>query len=214
MTQNLIDGFLDFRRQAYDSPHGTMRALMKLGQSPDYFIISCIDSRGNPGNVFQSQPGTFFSHKAMGAIVRPYKKGTALAAALQFALKYNKVKHIIILGHTGCGAVKALIDNIPDEDIASFVDVARSALNTAKKLASAEETHDDLYRHAEEQIVLQSAENLRGYPPVQQALSDERITIKPWLFDMHEGDLLEYSPDHAQFLSLIHTAPTEKRAHA
>jgi carbonic anhydrase len=213
MTQKLIDGFLDFRAGAYDSAESAMRDLVKLGQSPDYFIISCIDSRGNPGTIFKPAPGTFFAHKAMGAIVRPYKKGTALAAALQFALEYNKVGKIIILGHTGCGAVKALVEGMPDEEISSFVEVARAGLDKAKALASDEETHDDLYRHAEEQIVLQSAENLKSYPSVAKALRENRVTITAWLFDMHEGDLLEYAPDKNEFVSLI-TPDMKKKRHA
>jgi carbonic anhydrase len=141
MTNKLIEGFLKFRAEAYESLQGLMPQLVKSGQTPDYFIISCIDSRGNPGTIFRPEPGTFFAHKAMGAIVRPYKKGTALAAALQFALEYNNVKEIIILGHTGCGAIKALVEGLPDEEISSFVEVARAGLDEAKKRVSAEDTH-------------------------------------------------------------------------
>lgn len=213
MTKNLIDGFLNFRSGAYDSAGGVMRDLVKLGQSPDYFIVSCIDSRGNPGTIFQPAPGTFFAHKAMGAIVRPYKKGTALAAALQFALEYNKVSQIIILGHTGCGAVKALVEGMPDEEISSFVEVARAGLEKAKALASDDESHDDLCRHAEEQIVLESAENLKTYPSIAKALREKRVSIKAWLFDMHDGDLLEYAVDQKEFVSLI-TPEMKKKHHA
>lgn len=211
MTKNLIDGFLNFRSGAYDGADGIMRDLVKLGQSPDYFIISCIDSRGNPGTIFQPAPGTFFAHKAMGAIVRPYKKGTALAAALQFALEYNKVSQIIILGHTGCGAVKALVEGLPDEEISSFVEVARAGLEKAKALASDDETHDDLYRHAEEQIVLESAENLKSYPSVAKALREGRVTIAAWLFDMHDGDLLAYDPEQKRFLSLTQSPQSKSQ---
>ena len=200
MTEALIQGFLKFREEAYNSEDGLMPYLVKHGQSPKHFIISCIDSRANPGTVFKAVPGKFFSHKAMGAIVRPYKHGTALAAALQFALHHNNVETIIVLGHTGCGAVKALINNIEDSDISSFVEVAREGLNNAKAICHDEE---HLHRAAEEQIVLQSGKNLESYPSVKEALKENRLEIKPWLFDMSAGDLLEYDWNREKFISLI-----------
>ena len=169
-----------------------MPRLVKEGQSPEYFMISCIDSRSNPGTIFNAAPGTFFAHKAMGAIVRPYKKGTALAAALQFAIEYNNIKNIIILGHTGCGAIHALVNDIDDKEITSFLDVAQSGLERAKKKCGNEYTPDRLQRCAEEEIILQSAKNLTTYPSVAKALKENRIEITPWLFSMEYGSLLEY----------------------
>lgn len=202
MTDDLIKGFLKFRKTAYGGKDALMPALIRDGQNPDYFIISCIDSRGNPGTIFNAPPGAFFAHKAMGAIVRPYRKGTALAAALQFALTYNGVKTIIVLGHTGCGAVKALVEKIDDSEILSFVTVARAGLEKARHHVE-NNTEECLYRHTEEQIVLLSIENLKSYPSVQQALDEGRLTIKPWLFDMHKGDLLEYDHNQQGFISLV-----------
>jgi carbonic anhydrase len=205
MSDNLIEGFLKFREHTYEGHSALMPQLVREGQSPDYFIISCIDSRANPGTIFQAVPGLFFAHKAMGAIVRPYKKGTALAAALQFALNYNDVREIIVLGHTGCGAVHALIDNIEDEEIASFVEVAREGLHKAEELAGNMSDHNDLHRHAEEQIVLLSVRNLREYPSVKAALQKNKVILRPWLFDMTTGDLLEYEEKSGNFVSLLNT---------
>lgn len=199
MTQNLIAGFKAFRAEAYEGETPVMPELVEQGQNPDYFIISCIDSRSNPGTIFRPAPGTFFAHKAMGAIVRPYKKGTALAAALQFALHHQNVKKIIILGHTNCGAVKALVEGIEDDEIRSFVQVAQQGLDRAKELEACSNHHDDLFRHAEEQIVHLSKENLLTYPSVQDALKTGKTEIKCWLFEMEHGHLLEYDEDAGRF---------------
>lgn len=179
-----------------------MPQLVQNGQNPELFIISCIDSRGNPGTIFNAVPGLFFAHKAMGAIVRPYKKGTALSAALQFALAYNKVRDIVILGHTGCGAIKALVEQIEDEEISSFINVAHKGLERARHACGESCAHADLLRLTEEQIVLQSAENLRDYPSVREALREERVRIHPWLFDMDDGDILGYNDATKAFESI------------
>ncbi|MDB2683178.1 hypothetical protein N9Z27_02895 [Alphaproteobacteria bacterium] len=186
MGQTLLEGFKKFKTEAYDGDCSLMDALVKNGQDPEYFMISCVDSRGNPGTIFRPEPGTFFAHKAMGAIVRPYKQGTALAAALHFALTYNKVKTIIVLGHTQCGAVEALVNDLQDEEISSFVDVAQKSIRSTP-------------RKTEEQIVLHSAENLLGYPSVAKALEEDRVKILPWLFDLEAGEILEFKSETEQF---------------
>ena len=201
MTDRLIEGFHSFRAKEYDDEAASMPALVRDGQKPEYFIISCIDSRANPGVIFQPPPGTFFAHKAMGAIVRPYEQGTALAAALQFALIHMKVQNIIILGHTECGAIKALADNIQDEEIASFVQVAQKGMQAARdKVDTQNETA--LLRQAEKEIVLQSTENLKTYPSVASALNDGALTLKSWVFEMGHGNLLEYDEAKKDFVTL------------
>lgn len=214
MANKLLEGFKKFRKDAYGHPDALMPQLVKDGQTPDYFIISCIDSRGNPGTIFRPEPGTFFAHKAMGAIVRPYKKGTALAAALQFALNYNDVKEIIVLGHTGCGAVKALVEKLDDEEISSFVEVAKVGLHRAEERCGDSCTHEELLRHTEEEIVLESMRNLKSYPSVYVALSEERLTIKGWLFDMTKGQILEYNQDKKEFIEITKDAKEKLSNHA
>jgi len=202
MTKKLIEGFQQFRKETYENGSGLMPRLIKDGQSPEYFIISCIDSRSNPGTIFRAEPGTFFGHKAMGAIVRPYEKGTALAAALQFALIHNQVKDVIVLGHTGCGAIKCLVEKIDDDEISSFIDVAQKGLEQVRQTCPAGCSHDALLRMTEEQIVLLSVENLKTYPSVARAISENRVIIRPWIFDMESGNLLEYCTKKECFIPI------------
>lgn len=195
MPQNLIDGFKKFISAQYHGENPLMPFLVAEGQDPEYFIVSCIDSRSHAGVIFQSPPGTFFSHKAMGAIVRPYKSGTALAAALQFALEYNNVKTIILLGHTSCGAVKALIEDIDDPEISSFIAVAKEGLHNAEN----DDNAVPLQRRAEEHILKLSRRNIETYPSVAKALKENRAVIKTWLFDMHEAALFECDDQTHEF---------------
>jgi carbonic anhydrase len=202
MADPLLEGFKKFRKAHYEGRNAVMPRLAAEGQTPTHFIISCIDSRSNPGTIFQPVPGTFLAHKAMGAIVRPYKKGTALSAALQFAIVHNKVTEIVILGHTGCGAIKAMVDKIDDDEVSSFIDVAQTGLKKARDLCGPRCAPSDLLRHAEEQIVLLSLENLKGYPSVKNALAAGTLIIKSWLFDMDSGNLLEHDEKTDKFLAI------------
>ncbi len=196
MTKDLIKGLQSFKHYHYHHDSDLMNDLVELGQDPRYFIISCIDSRCNPGTIFRAQPGIFFAHKAMGAIVRPYQKGTALAAALQFALNYNNVKIVIVLGHTQCGAIKALAENLDDPEITSFINVAKSALAKAQSCCT---NHEDVLAKTEQETVLESTKNLKNYPSVAKALEENRIEVKSWLFDIKTGNLLEHDEKTNQF---------------
>ncbi len=212
MTKDLIKGFKSFKNHEYgDASDNLMQHLVEDGQSPKYFIISCIDSRTDPGTIFHTRPGSFFAHKAMGAIVRPYKQGTALAAALQFAVEYNNVEQIIVLGHTKCGAVKALIDGLDDPEISSFINVAKNALTKVKSCC---DESDDITERTEQEVVLESAENLKTYPSIAKALEENSVKISPWIFDMETGDILEYDKASKEFkIITTNTTKIEDRKH-
>lgn len=203
MTDKLIQGFENrFRPKAYEGEKPLMPELVSYGQKPEYFVVSCADSRSDPGTIFDAQPGVFFGFKAIGAIVRPYKTGTALAASLQFAINTLQIKKIILLGHTHCGAIKALHDNTDDPEIKEFIDVAHDAMDQAREIADKTpqiETQEDLLRLAEEQVLLASAENLKSYPSVRDALAEDRVKIESWIFDMEHGHMFRYANRSGKF---------------
>lgn len=208
MTDDLIKGVQDFKYYHYLQDNDLMTTLAEEGQNPKYFIISCIDSRCNPGTIFRARPGIFFSHKAMGAIVRPYKSGTALAAALQFAITYQNIETVIVLGHTKCGAVKALVEDLDDAEIRGFIDVARHGHEKSKRDY---QTNDDILAATEKEVVLESLKNLETYPPIKSALKNKKLTMKAWQFDIMSGDLFEYNIKTKNFMILNGEPATNDR---
>lgn len=203
MTEALLKGFMEFCADVYDGESSIMGKLVEGGQRPEYFIISCIDSRSNPGTIFRPDPGTFMAYKAMGAIVRPYKKnekGSSLAAALQFALHHCNVRKIILLGHTRCGAVQALVNKIDDPEISGFIDVAQAAVAKAKAKCGTSVDHAELLYRTEEQLVMLSMENLKSYPSVSTLLKSGELEIVPWLFEMETGTLKKHDPETDSFI--------------
>lgn len=210
MPDDLLRGFERFRKEAYFDERSIMQDLVEKGQNPNCFVISCIDSRCNPATIFKSSPGKFFTFNAMGAIVRPYETGTALSAGLQFGIEHKNIEYIILMGHTGCGAIEALVDNLEDEEIGSFITVAQQGLENAKKIT---QDGGNLYRIAEEQILLESRKNLQTYPVVQSAVAAGTVKIVTWLFDMHHGQIFEYDEDKDDFI-LVSSPNTTKEQRA
>lgn len=210
MTDRLLAGFQNrFRPKAYEGKKPVMPELVSYGQTPEYFIVSCADSRCDPGTIFDAQPGVFFGFKSIGAIVRPYKTGTALAASLQFAINALKVKKLLVIGHTHCGAIKALHDGTDDPEISSFIDVAHEAMDEARKVQNTDDAIDNdqesLLRLAEKQVLLASAKNLMTYPSVKNAVEAGNLQIESWMFDMEDGNILRFDPETSQFITVSDT---------
>ncbi|WP_017726108.1 carbonic anhydrase [Halalkalibacterium ligniniphilum] len=78
---------------------------LKKGQSPEFFVLSCSDSRVSPSVITQMPLGKMFVHRNIANQVA--LEDESFSASLYYALKHLKVKKIIIKGHTDCGGVKA-----------------------------------------------------------------------------------------------------------
>ncbi len=208
MTNSLKTGFTQFRSQYYEGDDALMPQLVNNGQQPEYFIISCSDSRSDPATVFAAPPGRIFGFKAIGAIIRDYEEGTALSAALTYAIDFLHIKKVIVLGHTNCGAIAALVNGINDPEIASFVGVAKKGYERSEEKLRITQffgTAADacILAETEKQTALLSAEHVRTYPAVARALARNDLSISTWLFDMKQGDLLEYNEDSQSFESIF-----------
>ena len=90
---------------------------LAVGQNPTYLLIGCADSRVPPNELTQTEPGEIFIHRNIANVVSPTDFN--LNSVIQYAVEALKVKHIVILGHTGCGGVKAALSN---DSHGSFLD--------------------------------------------------------------------------------------------
>lgn len=199
MPKELLEGLQHFMTT---SGGERLRELAEEGQHPTAFVISCMDSRCNPGIVFESLPGKFFAHSPMGAIIpAPSDDGhiDELKAKLRYAIDYVGIEDILIIGHTGCGAVKAMVDHLEDPDIEPWVNVAQNAFDRAHK-THCNHSHNELLAEAERQTVIESFKNLRQYPVIEKALEDGRIDIHVWMLDIHEGNVRRYCEDTGEFV--------------
>ncbi len=79
--------------------------------APAFLLIGCADSRVPPDQLTKTQPGEIFIHRNVANIV--VNTDMNVAAVLQYAVQVLKVRHIIVMGHYGCGGVKAAMSNKP-----------------------------------------------------------------------------------------------------
>lgn len=210
--KRLIDGFERFYKKYYQDGNQLMKKLTQspAGAQPDFFVINCIDPRNGADTVFDCPPGTLFADPQMAAIVPPVEPGRTreLKAALRYAVDVKKVKHVIIMGHSQCGGCQALIDDINDENISLWIDIAKEAFEKAKKKVGDTDAKK-LQRATEQQIVIQSLKNLLGYNVIKNAFKEGRLTVSGWYFEMESGTLHEYDPHSGAFQQIAGPGKTK-----
>jgi len=108
---HLIAGYRRFREQGWTPKLERWRELGE-GQDPRVMIIACSDSRVDPAQIFDTDPGEMFVVRNVAAMVPPFETAPGLhgvSAALEFAVQVLKVREIIVLGHGMCGGCQAAL---------------------------------------------------------------------------------------------------------
>ena len=129
----------------------------------------------------------------------------AVLAVLEYGVHHLKVEHIIVLGHSGCGGIQALLnpESLHDESfVANWVSMAAPALERMREDVR-DESPADRQRHCEEAAILVSIDNLLSYPWIQERVAAHELSLHAWYFDMSQGSLLAYFPDSETFEPLV-----------
>lgn len=209
----LVEGYKIFRHEYLDNKFDAYRSWAAKHQSPKTLIIGCSDSRVNPAILTHAGLGEIFVVNNVANIVPPYEKGRShhksLGAAIQYAVNHINVEHIIVMGHSGCGGIAALMkadqtqreDADEDDYIADWVSILAPAKEAVTKTGVKLDA-DEALRLAELEGTLVSIRNLAGYPWVRAAVAKQQLTLHAWYFHIDSGELLSYHPEEGRFRRL------------
>lgn len=205
--KKLIQGLLDFQRHGLPAYRSTF-ARLAHGQSPDCLFIGCSDSRVVPNLVVSTHPGDLFVTRNVGNMVAPSDaSGQSLgdrseAAAVEYALLHLPVVDVVVCGHSGCGAMKAVLAGYNDQrtpNLGSWLELGRPALAALErgggKLGEGLPPADRL----SQLNVLQQLEHLRTYPLVRERLEAGTLRLHGWWFDIGRAQVHVYRPDLERF---------------
>lgn len=206
--KRLIEGNEDFKTRVFPELEEELLNLVKHGQRPEIMFIGCSDSRVTPDLMLNTKPGDMFILRNVGNFVPPFKHDEDFhgsAAAIEFAIAVLKVKHIIICGHSHCGACKSLYEEIPDND--SFVHIrtwlklgVKAKERTLKNQKFA--TEEEMYRATERNSIRYQLENLLTYPDVVKQLEAGEVQIHGWYYDIATGAINYYDKENDTFKPL------------
>lgn len=198
--RDLKEGYRKFRRGSYRQQVELYHALEE-GQSPAIMIIACADSRAEPADIFSAAPGQLFVVRNVANLVPPYETAEGLhgvSAAVEFAVRALKVKHIVIMGHGGCGGVAASLAAADNEPIGQFIAPWVELLDDARAEVLAKGTGDpqtDLERSG----IGKSLENLLTFPFVSEAVEAGDLELHGSWFAIGLGELHWRNPETGAF---------------
>jgi carbonic anhydrase len=204
----LLQRYHGWKATSYAENKGWYRRLATEGQRPRAMVISCCDSRVHVTSIFGADQGEFFIHRNIANLVPPYEPdgdhhGTS--AAVEYAVSFLNVAHIIVLGHSNCGGVQGCLDmcqgHAPElEALDSFVGRWMDILRPKYASVEALKDKDQQARALEKQSVLVSLENLMSFPFVHAAVEDGRLSLHGLWTDIGEGGLEYFDPPQGAFL--------------
>src|SRR4051794_5748530 len=108
--KQLLEGYRKFRRDVFPQRRERFH-LLSDRQAPEVLFLTCADSRVVPDLILQTEPGDLFICRNVGNIVPPEGEiAGGVSATIEYAVQVLRVRHIIICGHSDCGAIKAALN--------------------------------------------------------------------------------------------------------
>ena len=193
---HLLAGYRRFRETGWARRRDRW-AELREGQEPQVLIISCSDSRVDPSQIFDVDPGEVFVVRNIAALVPPFETTPGhhgVSAALEYAVQVLKVKEIVVMGHGMCGGCRAaLTQELSGADYGSggFVDNWISMLDEVREpiAESLGTTGREAERAMEHAGVKVSLANLRTFPCVRQKEASGELKLRGAFFAISDGVL-------------------------
>ena len=196
VLDDLISGYRRFRDVGW-TPHRERWATLGEGQQPRTMIIACSDSRVDPSQIFDVDPGEIFVVRNVAALVPPFETTLGLhgvSAALEFAVQVLKVEEVMVMGHGLCGGCKAALTQSlqgTEPGRGGFVADWISLLDEARQpVAESLGTEGREAERAMEQAAVRvSLANLMTFPCVRSKVSAGELKLRGAFFAISDGVL-------------------------
>ncbi|MCP4969727.1 MAG: carbonic anhydrase [Arcobacter sp.] len=208
ILKDLIKGNEIFRKNQLPKIEHELKDLVENGQHPEVMFIGCSDSRVTPDLMLSTRPGDMFILRNVGNFVPPFKHDEDFhgsAAAIEYAVAVLKVKHIIICGHSHCGACQSLYQDIPNNDslihVKTWLNLGQKAKE--KTLKNKNFTNDqEKFRETERNSIIHQLDNLLTYPDIERLLKSNELQIHGWYYDIGSAKIDFYDKENDVFKPL------------
>ena len=193
--QRLIQGYQTFQRERFDRERTRYEELGRTGQAPNVMVIGCCDSRVSPEVIFDASPGELFVIRNVANLVPPFETGTqyhGTSAAIEFAVQALKVKHIVVLGHSNCGGVRAFADRLASLPPNGFIYKWMTLIAPAAERVGPRGGRDEgAYMMSLELAAIDnSLANLMSFPAIRSLVAESQLSLHGAYFGIAKGLLL------------------------
>lgn len=204
-VDRLVAGFRGFRARYYEQRPERMTELAAYGQAPEVMVVACADSRVDPGLLLGAEPGEVFTVRNVANLVPPYAPDAAMhgtSAALEFAVRDLGVKHLVVLGHSACGGIKALRSAMSGK-VSEREFMAPWMAIVAEACGCGEGGEMPGQAEVEHEGIRISLKNLHTFPWIAGKVATGELTLHGWWVDLNAGRLCAVSPDSDEVRELV-----------
>lgn len=181
----LMDRFLSFKKENFMEDLAHYQNLAE-GQAPEFMVIACADSRVCPSRILGFQPGEAFMVRNIANLVPPFEHGASeTTAALEFAVNSLEVANILVVGHSRCGGIRALMSmkgKTTSSFIGGWVSIAKSA-RLSTEAAAGNLSFEKQCSHCEKESINGSLLNLLTYPWIKKRLKEGTLALHGGYYD-------------------------------
>ncbi|MBP5943679.1 MULTISPECIES: carbonic anhydrase [Pseudomonas] len=207
--RQIVDGFLHFHHEVFPQQEELFKKLA-TAQAPKAMFITCADSRIVPELITHSSPGDLFVTRNVGNVVPPYgQMNGGVSTAIEYAVLALGVQHIIICGHSDCGAMRAVLNPDSLEKMPTVkawlrhAEVAKTMVHENCNCADEKESMPIL---TEENVIAQ-LQHLRTHPSVASRMANGQLFIHGWVYNIETSEIKAYDADQGRFLPLDGSHP-------
>lgn len=154
--------------------------------TPDYLWIGCSDSRVPANQIVGLDPGELFVHRNVANLAPP--QDANYLSVLQFAVDVLRVKHILVVGHYGCGGVAASVDGKRRGLVDHWLHPVREVSKQHHAELEALGNHEDRMNRLCELNVMRQVENVASDVFVREAWArGQTLSVHGWVYSLADG---------------------------
>ena len=155
-------------------------------QAPEYLWIGCADSRVPANEIVDLDPGELFVHRNVANLAPP--QDANYLSVLQFAIDVLKVKHVMVVGHYGCGGVRAAVDGQRRGLVDHWLHPIREVYHDHRHELQAIADDDKMHNRLCELNVIRQVKNVASDVFLQEAWTrGQPVSVHGWVYSLATG---------------------------
>eukprot|EP00250_Pteridium_aquilinum_P007962 c17559_g1_i1 orf=259-1230(-) len=195
-------GFLKFKSH-FEQEKEYYEKLVEC-HKPKFLIFSCCDSRVDPCKILNLELGEAIVVRNVASLVAACgEEGSCPSngAAIEYAVKELKVEHILVIGHTKCDGIQALMKTHHEEitnyseSFKSWLKIGEHSCKKVKEFHSSS-TYEEQCSLCEKECVNHSLHNCLTYPFVKEAVASKKISLHAGYYDIHKCTFDRWNLDY------------------
>ncbi len=169
----------DYIQQAFETAEG---------QYPYAIVLSCIDSRSSSEIIFDQGIGDIFNARVAGNI-----SDEDILGSMEFACMVNGSKLIVVIGHTGCGAIKGACDDVHLGNLTSLLEKIKPAVDAVTYTGDRTSKNHEFVEKVAKENVLHTMEDIKKNSPILKDLIDNgTVLLIGAMYDIDTGKVTFY----------------------